>query len=105
MMRKLKSRAGESLAEVLVAMLIVAFATMLLVVMISASASMDAAARKADKTFYEDLSGAETHTRAGEDAVSGTVIIKNGAGLYQKVDVETFGGSGLTSYKKEVKTP
>ena len=102
MRRKLKSTAGESLAEVLVAMLIVALATMLLVVMINASASMDAAARRYDEKFYEDLSNAETHGGAGAD---GTVIIKNDAGLQKDVAVETFGGSGLTSYsKKEVGT-
>ena len=70
--KKIRSRSGESLAEVLVAMLIISLSTMLLAVMIITAGSIDMAARRRDDTFYGDLTRAET--RPAEDAETGETI-------------------------------
>ena len=95
--RKLQSRSGETLAEVLIAMLIVALASMLLVVMITTSGSIDITARNRDTRFYEGLSNAELH----EDSTgNGKIVIKKDGVDIADFDVTLYGGSGLTSYEK-----
>ena len=56
---RLKRRAGESFSEVLVALLIVALASMLLVSMYSASGAIDSNVKEQDEDFYADLSAVE----------------------------------------------
>ena len=97
--KKIRSRSGETMAEVLVALLIIALSSMLLVSMISTAASIDARTRERDKTFYEDLSRAETRTAAGGAAGTGEVIITGGSAS-QTIHVTIYGGNGLTSYER-----
>ena len=102
--KKMRSKSGETLAEVLVAMLIIAISTMLLVVMTNTAGSIDISTRKRDKVFYEELTRAETHTvAAGETAENGKIIIKDadGTGSDQEIDVTVYGGRGLISYEKK----
>ena len=109
--KKLRSRAGETLAEVLVALLIIALSSMLLVVMYNVATSIDLATRARDKIFYEDLSRAETHSSApgGAEAGSSKIQITDVTGvadltegkLLKEFDVTTYGGNGLTSYEKK----
>ena len=96
--KKLRSHSGETLAEVLVALLIIALSSMLLLVMINTASSMDIATRNRDKTFYEDLTRAETQPE--ENAESGTIIITDENDLEQTIDVKVYGGQGLASYEK-----
>ena len=100
--KKLRSQSGESLAEVLIAMLIIAISTMMMVVMFNTAGSIDIATRNRDETFYEELTHAETHTTAdGETAENGKVIIKDmdGSTTDQEIDVTVYGGKGLASYE------
>ena len=106
---KLRSQSGETLAEVLVALLIIALSGMLLAVMLSTAASMDIATRSRDKRFYEDLTRAETRSAAeGEAAGGGTIVISEitdgGSVTLQEIEVTTYGGNGLTSYEKAAST-
>ena len=100
--KKLNSHSGETLAEVLIALLIIALSTMLLVSMISTASSIDIAARNRDKIFYKDLTHAETHTtEEGTEAEKGTInIISDEVELNKEIDVTFYGGNGLTSYEK-----
>ena len=106
--KKLSSRSGETLAEVLIALLIIALSTMLLVVMINTAGSIDIRIRGRDKTFYEDLTRAETHTSAeGETEETGKVIITDadGKSTDQEITVKVYGGNGLISYEVEKASP
>ena len=106
-LEKLRSRSGETLAEVLVALLIIALSSMLLVVMYNTAASIDLRTRARDKVFYADLTRAET--RPGSDApdagaTGSTIKIVDVTGgtdsLLQTFPVTTYGGNGLVSYQK-----
>lgn len=64
MKRKLISRRGETLTEVLVAILVVSLSIVLLTGMVNASMSINAQMRKMDggeDGFYHSLANAETH--------------------------------------------
>ena len=97
---RLKRRAGESFSEVLVALLIVALASMLLASMYSASGAIDGNVKKQDKDFYDELSAVEaanTTDPTGPTATteSGSITIKNMDGHYYDVSVP------VTIYKVE----
>ena len=100
---KLSARSGETLAEVLIALLIVALSGMLLAVMVSTASAMDRQTRARDELFYKDLSHAETHTvEDGAPAGTGRIVIEiDGTDTSAAVDVSVYGGNGLTSYEKK----
>ncbi len=72
--RKLHNRRGESLAEVLVAMLVIALAVLLLASMVSAAGSIDMETRTQDTRFYKELSAAEQHQPFGTVPARGYAI-------------------------------
>lgn len=96
---RLLSRAGESFSEVLVAILIVAMAALLMASMVSASGSIDRAARMEDADFYEAISAVEEG--AGTSTSTGTVTITEGAGPQtETVPVTVYSSEdGLTAYE------
>ncbi len=101
-MKKWNSRRGETLTETLAALLLVALATALLVTMVTASFRLNAAARRNDAGFYEELSKAE----AGEDEGEGLIKIIVDGNPQSDVQVSvTGGGSALTSYERKGGTP
>ena len=95
---RILSRAGESFSEVLVAILIVAMAALLMASMVSASGSIDRAARMEDADFYEAISNVEEGTATTSP---GTVTITEGAGLQTvTVPVTVYSSEdGLTAYE------
>ena len=104
--RKLKSRAGETLAEVLVSILVIAFALLLLASMVSASGSIDLSTRERDGEFYENLTSAEKKENVTGTGTTGTVTVdwKDGEGGNvgsTSFTVNVFGDRGLASYAKE----
>lgn len=92
---RLLSRAGESFSEVLVAILVVAMAALLMASMVSASGSIDRAARMEDADFYKAISAVEG---GAGTATTGTVTITDGAGS-ETVDVNVYSQDGLTAYE------
>ncbi len=63
---KARSRKGETMAEVLVSLLVVTLAALLMATMVSTSGSINLAARKMDEKFYEALSKVESvHSETG----------------------------------------
>ena len=88
-MRKLKSRSGETLAEVLVAILVVAV-----------SARINRQAVKADAWFYRAMSLLECF-EAEEEAVeqrSGSLRVE-GSGVSEELPVTVFYGDDMVSYQ------
>lgn len=97
--KKIRSRSGETLAEVLVALLIIVLAVALMIVMINTAASIDINARERDKGFYENLTAAETYTGP---STGGNVIIKiDGEAADHTVVVDVYGSGRLNAYKKQ----
>ncbi len=97
--KKLRERSGETLVETLVAMLVIAFASLLLASMVSASGSIDISVREKDGDFYRGLSAAELKDGA-ETVADGKVIITYENDTTETYDVNAYKGDGLYSYKK-----
>ena len=99
-MRKLKSRSGETLAEVLVAILVVAVSTSLFLGMVAISARINRQAVKADARFYRAMSLLECF-EAEEEAVeqrSGPLRVE-GSGVSEELPVTVFYGDDMVSYQ------
>ncbi len=105
MMKKWKDSRGETLVEVLAAILIGSLSVTLIFGAIMASATMDRQAQDTDKSYYEALSKAERQDPAADklDAAEGApaweikVAPKTGAEVTIK-DVTFYGGKGAVSY-------
>lgn len=95
---KLKSKKGETLAEVLCAMLVVTLTSVAFATMVSAASNMNARSRQADKELYAALSAAET---AGEEIGEGSVQVQIG-GQTHNFKVYYYGVDGeLAAYRPE----
>lgn len=95
--KKLRTRAGESFAEVLIALLIIALAALLLAGMYSSSAALDKAAMDDDKELYEALTRLET----GEGATETPTTVSVGDETHTvNMDVNIYTEDGLSAYKK-----
>lgn len=99
-----RAQKGETLAEVLVALLIVALAALLLASMVSVAAHMNITAREKDEAFYQALTQIERLDSTAQQ--TGTVfqaVIEpetggaGGAGG-KTVNVTVYSADGLTFY-------
>lgn len=101
MREKLRSARGETLIELLCAILIGSLSVALLFGMVTASGNMDRSAREADKTFNESLNGAEART-SGLAVVpaEAKVTVGNNAVTSDTAtpSVKFYGGQGAVSY-------
>lgn len=99
-MRKLKSRSGETLAEVLVAILVVAVSTSLFLGMVAVSARINRQAVKADARFYRAMSRLECF-EAEEEAVEQRIgsLRVEGSGVSEELPVTVFYGDDMVSYQ------
>lgn len=107
-----RAQRGETLAEVLVALLIIALSSMLLATMVTVSAQINITARQKDDTFYAALSEVEAlnEETAEKDPTGGmglktfTVLIepKDSPTSADKVEVNVYTQENLTLYKKAV---
>lgn len=98
--RKLKDSRGETLVELLAAILIAALSVAVLFTCCMASAEMGRETRDADKEYYELLSQAERQDTPETDPDNVTVQVQNGSAT-AKITVKLYGGEDLYSYKKE----
>lgn len=108
MKQKLKSQQGETLTEVLTAILVSAVSVALLFGGVMASSSIENKARTWDTDYYAALSAAEGRTEKAADGFK--VTVKGDTAPYdvgQKVDIEVYGKKGAWSYavKPEETTP
>ena len=100
MRKKLSQNRGETLVEVLAAVLIAALSVALLFGGVMASSTIGRSALTSDKSFYEDLSGAESQKEAGTDLT--VTVSREGASTEPtKLTVKRYGGAGAYSYAKE----
>lgn len=102
--KKPRSRRGETLVEILVAILIIAVAAGLFATMYSASMSINLSAREQDENMFDAVGTLEEKIESGETGAPGSVTYEptgDGAGSTQRVDVEVFTQDGMTSYHKK----
>ena len=104
--KKLKSKAGESLVESLCAILIFTMASIVLFSMVSAAADINNTAKEQDKINQDHLVAVEK----GEDATRNgsakiTFTLQNGSNSREiaSVDVDIYGGQGGSLYTYFVK--
>lgn len=102
-----RTRRGETLAEVLIALLIVVLATLLLASMITASAGINFTARQKDEKFYKALS--EIEAMNSDRKLSGdheATIVDESTGLETPIPVDVFTPSdtseNLAIYREKV---
>ena len=101
MINKLKSKSGETIAEVLVASLVVALAVVLFAMMVSASFRIINTSERAMKDFYTAESDFESSISQSEGE-PGTFIGNNlaYAGDLSSVPITIYSIEGISAYKK-----
>lgn len=100
MMKKLKSQVGETLAEVLIAMLISTIGLLMLAVMISSASNSITKSRNLLETYYSSeagTSGTVTVTVSLKESAEGSVIAPF---TYKNIpsNSKTLGGKTVLSY-------
>lgn len=98
---KLRSKRGETLAEILVSIVLLGLSISILSAMLITAYNLNKAAKEADDTYYSELSAAEGQGEADRIG-KGTVIIKEKDSLNAvEVEIDLFGvedENGLRSY-------
>ena len=92
-------RSGETLVEVLIALLIVTLSTLLLASMSTVSGSIDLAARQNDERFYEALSKVEAMDGAGISVQQVTITESTPGATPKRFRVTVYTSDGLAAYK------
>jgi len=109
--KKLRSSRGETLTEILAAILVCGFSILLLAGLVTTSMSINRKARIMDagadgkSGFYGALSAVETHEFTASD--DGCPVEFSGTGVTKVTvnNVYSFTQEGLTAYGKEVVGP
>lgn len=91
---KLRSQRGETLVEVLAAILIASLSVAMLLGGVVVSANLSRQADTTDEYFYETLTAAEARQTP---VANGTVELTEG-GTSIDIPVQIYGGEGLYSY-------
>ena len=98
--KRLKSKAGESLIETLVATLIFTFGSIIMLSMITSAMTVSDAAKKADEKYFDDMKVVElaTTSREGDYSVS-FAVTESASTLSGSVAVDVYGNDdGLYAY-------
>lgn len=104
--RKRRARAGETLGEVLIAMLIVALSALMLAGMVSSAGQINLSVRETDESFYKSVSALEKRDGTPKDGTLNVKIETSGAGVTtEEVEVSVFEEGGMISYKAKEGTP
>lgn len=100
---KLHDDRGETLVEVLAAILIATLSVALLFTCIGASAKIEDTVIERDVEHYIALSEADARTTptAGAAPVPGAIVTIEGSGASATASVEIYGGEGMYSYKEK----
>lgn len=110
---KLKSKKGETLVGILVAVLIIALSAGMFAAMYSAAGNINLSARRRDEKFFESVENLEKNIESGGDdnnpGTDGTLTYiptgddwdkAGGDNSSFSVDVEVFTEDGMTTYRK-----
>ena len=91
LLKKLRSNAGETLVELMAAILVFTFASILLFSMITAATNINRAAKESDAAISSELKVAEQKVAANKESgvnvsvkISGTVVDTEAVDLYRK---------------------
>ena len=102
-----RAQRGETLVEVLIALLIVALSTLLLAAMVMTSGSVNIIARQKDEAFYEALSKVEAMDSGTPDLTSTPETVQIApdpgnptSGSNKEIGVTVYSADGLAFYKK-----
>lgn len=104
-LKKLKSKTGETLAEILVAILIIALSAGLFATLYVAAMNINLSAREEDEKLFDSVSELEEniHGNGSEDGKSsGKVQYKpeGGTGSTDDIPVDFYTKDGMTVYKE-----
>lgn len=102
---KLKSRGGETLAEVLVALLVAALALTLFASMVSASFNMITQSRSTLETYYEDGTFANPNTDEATVKITAGTDSSTVASYTVNSYTGKVGGKDVTAYAVPTPTP
>ena len=100
-MKKLRSRRGESLVEVLCAILIFTLSSVGMYSMVMAANNINATAKEADRAFQQQMEIVEKADTAGVDGEVVMTITKSGTNTVvaqMTVDVDLYQTEDLYSY-------
>lgn len=100
--KKIKSKKGETLVEVLVGILIIAFAAALFAGMYSATGNINMIAREQDAALYSAVADLEQKKEDSSAKKEGgnVQITDEGGNNIGSVEVDVWSEDGMTSYKK-----
>jgi competence protein ComGC len=98
--KKLKSQSGETFIEILSALIIVSFATILFASLVIASNKLNDTQKAADSAFYKAVAECEAVSDTDKDYSDVYITDKTGIQL-EKIKCATSSHDGLTSYIKE----
>lgn len=102
LMRKLKSRVGESLVESLAAMLIFTMASIVLFSMVSTAGDINTQAKQKDQQIQQQMVDVEKGiTRSG----GGTVTMTMDGDVIAQIPVDVYGGEDDSLFSYFVTTP
>lgn len=90
MLEKLKSSSGESIAEVLAAMLVIALGIVMLVSMVSSSSSMIQKSEQSYADYMSEFNAAETQSGSGGQKKTVSLTVK---GTGADADQNSYSGS------------
>ena len=95
---KLRNSAGESLMESLVSILILTFASILLLTLVTASRKINQSAKEMDQALFRQLLEVELAPETQKTRGTVTVTVN---GDSQTLPVEVYGGDGLIAWYPE----
>lgn len=96
--RKLKSRRGESFVEILISILIVAFGCLLIATMYSSAMNMNMQASKKDDDYYKAMSEMEQMLDK-DTAKSGKAYITDNK-TSKDISIHIYGDGSNAAYKR-----
>ena len=98
LIRKIKSRAGESLAEVLIAVLIIAVSAMLLASMISSTLSIVTRSEAAYEEYYQENETLETFSSSTPSTVTIKITGSDDSYSIAPIDVNCAKNERISSH-------
>ena len=102
---KIKSRKGETYIEVLFAVLVIAFATLIVAVLYSTAFNLNVSAREKDDAFYTALQQVERLDPDIKETNPDTqVTITGDGGASNTVNVDAYESGGITAYRAQNST-
>lgn len=98
LLKKLRSKAGESLVETLAAILIFTMASIVMYSMVTTAADLNRKAKETDQAVQSQMTAIEKGEESAKSGTEKVTFSMNGSTMAE-VDVDIYGGNGkLYSY-------